>query len=62
MTRKSLSLILILAGLAVMTGWTSGPASLELALLKYHGGGDWYANPTSLTNLAEFCNQVINTN
>ena len=23
----------------------------KLALLKYKGGGDWYANPTSLPNL-----------
>jgi hypothetical protein len=33
----------------------------ELALLKYNGGGDWYANPTSLPNLIKFCNQNINT-
>lgn len=33
----------------------------EIALLKYSGGGDWYANPTSLPNLAKFCNQNINT-
>ena len=25
--------------------------SQEIAFLKYHGGGDWYANPTSLPNL-----------
>lgn len=29
----------------------------QIALLKYGGGGDWYANPTSLTNLIAFCNQ-----
>ncbi|GHS88055.1 hypothetical protein FACS1894201_09480 [Bacteroidia bacterium] len=34
----------------------------HIALLKYHGGGDWYANPTSLTNLITFCNQTIKTN
>ncbi|WP_091141034.1 DUF4159 domain-containing protein [Flavobacterium caeni] len=33
----------------------------EIALLKYHGGGDWYANPTSLPNLIKFCNQNIQT-
>jgi hypothetical protein len=27
-----------------------------IALLKYRGGGDWYANPTALTNLIRFCN------
>lgn len=36
--------------------------SVKIALLKYSGGGDWYANPTSLPNLAIFCNQTINTN
>ena len=33
----------------------------DIALLKYNGGGDWYANPTSLTNLIVFCNKNINT-
>jgi len=33
----------------------------EIALLKYSGGGDWYANPTSLPNLIKFSNQNINT-
>ncbi|WP_339917940.1 DUF4159 domain-containing protein [Yeosuana marina] len=33
----------------------------EIALLKYKGGGDWYANPTSLPNLVTFCNANINT-
>lgn len=37
------------------------PAGMKLALLKYNGGGDWYANPTSLPNLARFCNQNLNT-
>ena len=32
---------------------------LQLALLKYQGGGDWYANPTSLRNLAQYCNQRL---
>lgn len=35
--------------------------TMKMALLKYSGGGDWYANPTSLTNLARFCNQSLNT-
>lgn len=36
--------------------------SQEIALLKYNGGGDWYANPTSLSNLIKYSNQSINTN
>ncbi|MEZ4962664.1 MAG: DUF4159 domain-containing protein [Saprospiraceae bacterium] len=34
---------------------------LKLGLLKYNGGGDWYANPTSLPNLARFCNENLGT-
>ena len=40
----------------------SSEPSLKLALLKYNGGGDWYSNPTSLINLAAFCNKFLNTN
>ncbi|MBC7524009.1 MAG: DUF4159 domain-containing protein [Flavobacterium sp.] len=35
--------------------------SQEIALLKYNGGGDWYANPTSLPNLIKYSNQNIKT-
>ncbi len=34
---------------------------LRIAVLKYSGGGDWYANPTSLPNLISFVNEHINT-
>ncbi len=34
---------------------------IKIALLKYRGGGDWYANPTSLRNLAVFCNNNLQT-
>ncbi|AUC76342.1 DUF4159 domain-containing protein [Olleya sp. Bg11-27] len=33
----------------------------DLAILKYKGGGDWYSNPTALTNLIKFCNENIET-
>lgn len=33
----------------------------EIAILKYQGGGDWYANPTALPNLIKFCNANIGT-
>ena len=33
--------------------------SQQIALLKYRGGGDWYANPTSLSNLIKFCNENL---
>jgi hypothetical protein len=36
--------------------------SYKIALLKYNGGGDWYANlETSLPNLIEFCNRNFGT-
>jgi len=35
---------------------------VKIALLKYQGGGDWYANPTSLLNLVLFCNTNLKTN
>lgn len=34
---------------------------MQLALLKYNGGGDWYANPTALPNLSVFCNETLKT-
>ena len=36
--------------------------SFKIAKLKYNGGGDWYANKTSLPNLIRFCNQNLNMN
>ncbi|MEM7381403.1 MAG: DUF4159 domain-containing protein [Bacteroidota bacterium] len=33
----------------------------EIGVLKYNGGGDWYANPTALPNLIQFCNETIGT-
>jgi len=44
----------------VCSSFTTGP-KLKLALLKYNGGGDWYANPTALTNLSDFCNTNLKT-
>lgn len=33
----------------------------QIAFLKYSGGGDYYANPTALPNLAQFCNTNLGT-
>ncbi len=38
------------------------PPTIRIAKLKYNGGGDWYANKTSLPNLIKFCNQQLGTN
>src|SRR5690606_18445535 len=38
------------------------PYSYQIALAKYNGGGDWYANlETSLPNLIKFCNDNLKT-
>src|ERR1051325_8986635 len=38
-------------------------SSYQIGLLKYGGGGDWYANQaTSLPNLIQFCNEQLKTN
>ena len=54
---KRLYLLFLLGTLA----FASPAQNVQIALLKYSGGGDWYANPTSLTNLINFCNQNLGT-
>lgn len=33
---------------------------LQIAKVRYNGGGDWYANKTALPNLIRFCNKNLN--
>ncbi len=40
---------------------TAVAQKMKLGLLVYGGGGDWYANPTALKNLARFSNQNLYT-
>ncbi|MBT6014291.1 MAG: DUF4159 domain-containing protein [Flavobacteriales bacterium] len=54
---KKIILILLLSPLFLFSQNT-----YQIAILKYNGGGDWYANPTALPNLVDFCNENINTN
>ena len=52
----------ILVAIAIILSSISVNAQqLKMALLVYGGGGDWYANPTALKNLAIFCNQNLQT-
>jgi len=56
---KILSILLISLNLASYCQ----TSSYQIALLKYNGGGDWYANlETSLPNLISFCNKNLKTN
>lgn len=41
---------------------TNAQSSYQFAVLKYNGGGDWYANPTSLPNLIKYCNTKLGMN
>ena len=54
--------IFILIILFTATAFIPATPTVQIALLKYNGGGDWYSNPTSLTNLVKFCNENIGTN
>lgn len=56
---KIFTIILLLFGFVSANQPVS---SFQIAVLKYRGGGDWYANPTSLPNLIEFCNKNLGTN
>ena len=56
--RKVLLLIFSIASLQAV----AQKQEVKIALLKYNGGGDWYANPTSLPNLIAYCNTNLKTN
>src|ERR1017187_7205353 len=59
---KSLRLLVFTGLLALFSSFNPSP-SYQIGLLKYNGGGDWYANlETSLPNLIRFCNENLKTN
>lgn len=41
----------------LLIGWSSLVQGQKLAVLHYEGGGDWYANPTSVPNLSAYYNE-----
>ena len=51
--------------LIVFLGWAcvsfSPEKGVQIARLKYAGGGDWYANKSALPNLIAFCNRELGT-
>lgn len=53
--------VLLLLAVLLLSAGRGGAQGMKLALLVYNGGGDWYANPTSLKNLAQFCNDQLHT-
>ncbi|MBL4745128.1 MAG: DUF4159 domain-containing protein [Flavobacteriaceae bacterium] len=58
MKKQALLLLLFSASYLLNTLQLQGQ---EVAILKYQGGGDWYANPTAVPNLIQFCNANIGT-
>ncbi len=56
---RILTFVLLSIMISVASAQNQG---VKIALLKYNGGGDWYANPTSLPNLINFCNINLKTN
>ncbi|MCT4562070.1 MAG: DUF4159 domain-containing protein [Crocinitomicaceae bacterium] len=54
------NILLILSLFLLSAGFCQG--TYQLAVLKYNGGGDFYANPTAVPNLIKFCNQNLGTN
>ena len=46
----------------IYSSYAFNQGAYQLAVLKYNGGGDYYANPTALPNLIKFCNKELNTN
>ena len=58
MISKVFQLCILMIGLQSIS-WSQ--TSFQLAVLKYNGGGDYYANPTALPNLVQFCNQNLGT-
>ncbi len=59
MTRFFLIIVAILT-MGLVQGQTE--STVKIGLLKYKGGGDWYANPTALSNLVDYCNQNLGLN
>jgi len=58
MFNKTIKLLVVSLLLFTVFSFVQKP-NLKIAKLKYNGGGDWYANKTSLPNLIKFCNDNL---
>lgn len=52
-------LLFVLTAALVLPATAQDTNSFNLARIKYRGGGDWYNNPSSLKNLAEYARQHV---
>lgn len=55
------AILFFTAGLLLLAQGLWAQHTIKLAALRYSGGGDWYANPTALTNLIAFANAELGT-
>jgi hypothetical protein len=55
MNLRITSLVFVL----LATSFAAQAQYVQIATLKYGGGGDWYSNPTALPNLVEFANKNV---
>ncbi|WP_111628162.1 DUF4159 domain-containing protein [Larkinella arboricola] len=63
MTRRLTHLLQTIFVLTLLTTTAvQAQYSYKIAKLKYNGGGDWYANKTSIPNLIKFCNTNLRMN
>jgi len=56
------SLLLFVVAVGSFAGSSAQAPEVKIARMKYRGGGDWYANVTSLPNLIEYANKQLGTN
>ena len=57
MPRKSFSLFIFLF-IALLS--SQGIGKFKITRINYSGGGDWYSDPSSLSNLLEYVNKHTN--
>ena len=54
---------ILFASVMMFYAFKAASPSFQIALVKYNGGGDWYANlETSLPNLIKYCNDNLKLN
>lgn len=62
MSRK-LRILTGLLAIGLLMSFATARPSYQIAVVKYGGGGDWYANlETSLPNLVRYCNKELSMN
>jgi hypothetical protein len=60
---KKIKFVTLSLSVLLFTAFNVASPSFQIALVKYNGGGDWYANlETSLPNLIKFCNDNLKLN